>query len=205
MYTDLKFQLHEACLLMQRCRVSSYYDAVMSVIDRERGIIAIKNPGDKTDLIDLTSDTFNNEFRDHIKIYDFFPSVRCIVHSHSNNVSIFADAGLDFKPYSLANKHYFGSNIPCVYRDTSHDIASAIADKYEEIGQTADTLPAVLVKSDGALLFGKNPISTADLSFILENNAKYAYLEEKYAMSPGKRFEILLKHNPAKKIKSEFI
>lgn len=204
MIADLKLQLHEACLLMQRCRVSSYSDAVMSAFDRERRIIAVKKTGCDAHLFEFTYDLIPDEFCEHLKIYEIFPSIRSFVHLHSYNVSIFADAGLDFRPYALADKHYFGANIPCVCRDSSRDIASVIADKYMEIGQTPETLPAVLIKSDGALVFGKTPISAADLASILENNAKYAYLEARSSvLSDTGRFDLLNAHNPAKKIKAK--
>ncbi|GAM70335.1 L-ribulose-5-phosphate 4-epimerase [Vibrio sp. JCM 19236] len=109
MYQELKKRVLEANLKLPKYGLVTFTWGNVSEIDREAGVIAIKPSGVEYDamtaedivILDIEGNRIegklnpSSDTQTHIEIYKAFPGVGGIVHTHSRNATIWAQAGLD--------------------------------------------------------------------------------------------------------------
>ena len=59
----------------------------------------------------------------HIELYKAFPEIGGIVHTHSRNATIWAQAGLDIPALGTTHADYFYGDVPCTRQLTTEEIA----------------------------------------------------------------------------------
>ena len=88
----------------------------------------------------------------HVVLYNRFPEIGGIVHTHSSWATSWAQAGRDIPCYGTTHADYIYGEVPCVRNLTQKEIAEAyeyntgvlIADEFERRGKDYTAVPAVL-------------------------------------------------------------
>lgn len=166
-----------------------------SGIDREQGRIIIKPSGFDYDAMtvedmvetDLSGNVQANQhrpssdLRSHIALYEAFPDIGAIIHTHSTYATIFAQARLSIKPLGTTHADYYRGTIPLtrelqeaeISNDYVGNTANVIIEAFEKLNP--NEIPGVLVSGHGPFVWGKTPEDAISNAFILEEIAKLAW------------------------------
>lgn len=196
MLEELKQAVFEANLLLPKYDLVTFTWGNVSGVDREKGLMVIKPSGVEYDTMraedmvvvslktgekvegDLnpSSDTDT-----HVVLYNAFPDIGGIVHTHSRWATTFAQAGQGIEALGTTHGDYFYGEIPCTRKMTSEEIGG----KYElETGnvivetfrdKSANDIPAVLVHSHGPFCWGTSPKNAVHNAVVLEELAFMAW------------------------------
>ena len=166
----------------------------VSGIDREKGLFVIKpsgvdydklTPGDMV-VMDLQGNKVEGELnpssdtKTHMVLYNAFPKVGGIVHTHSPYAVAWAQAGEDLPCYGTTHADYFYGSIPCARHLTQEELDEdyerntgvTIVETFKERGLDPKAVPAVLCFSHGPFTWGKDPAQAVYHSVVLEECAK---------------------------------
>lgn len=196
MLEELKQAVFEANLLLPKYDLVTFTWGNVSGVDREKGLMVIKPSGVEYDTMrpedmvvvslktgekvegDLnpSSDTDT-----HVVLYNAFPDIGGIVHTHSHWATTFAQAGQGIEALGTTHGDYFYGEIPCTRKMTPEEIGG----KYElETGnvivetfrdKSANDIPAVLVHSHGPFCWGTSPKNAVHNAVVLEELAFMAW------------------------------
>lgn len=196
MLEELKQAVFEANLLLPKYDLVTFTWGNVSGVDREKGLMVIKPSGVEYDTMrpedmvvvslktgekvegDLnpSSDTDT-----HVVLYNAFPDISGIVHTHSRWATTFAQAGQGIEALGTTHGDYFYGEIPCTRKMTPEEIGG----KYElETGnvivetfrdKSANDIPAVLVHSHGPFCWGTSPKNAVHNAVVLEELAFMAW------------------------------
>ena len=196
MLEELKQAVFEANLLLPKYDLVTFTWGNVSGVDREKGLMVIKPSGVEYDTMrpedmvvvslktgekvegDLnpSSDTDT-----HVVLYNAFPDIGGIVHTHSRWATTFAQAGQGIEALGTTHGDYFYGEIPCTRKMTPEEIGG----KYElETGnvivetfrdKSANDIPAVLVHSHGSFCWGTSPKNAVHNAVVLEELAFMAW------------------------------
>lgn len=188
----------------------------VSGVDREKGLMVIKPSGVEYDqmtpedmvVVSLsTGETVEGKWKPssdtatHIALYNAFPGIGGVVHTHSRWATSWAQAGKGIPAYGTTHGDYFYGTIPCTRKMTPQEIAgeyeretgNVIVETFREL--PAEDIPAVLVHSHGPFAWGKDPSNAVHNAVVLEELAFMAFHTQ--ALTPGKepmQQELLDKH-----------
>ena len=216
MLEELKQAVFEANLLLPKYDLVTFTWGNVSGVDREKGLMVIKPSGVEYDTMrpedmvvvslktgekvegDLnpSSDTDT-----HVVLYNAFPDIGGIVHTHSRWATTFAQAGQGIEALGTTHGDYFYGEIPCTRKMTPEEIGG----KYElETGnvivetfrdKSANDIPAVLVHSHGPFCWGTSPKNAVHNAVVLEELAFMAWHAKMLNPSlPPMQQELLDKH-----------
>lgn len=196
MLEELKQAVFEANLLLPKYDLVTFTWGNVSGVDREKGLMVIKPSGVEYDTMrpedmvvvslktgekvegDLnpSSDTDT-----HLVLYNAFPDIGGIVHTHSRWATTFAQAGQGIEALGTTHGDYFYGEIPCTRKMMPEEIGG----KYElETGnvivetfrdKSANDIPAVLVHSHGPFCWGTSPKNAVHNAVVLEELAFMAW------------------------------
>ena len=188
----------------------------VSGVDREKGLMVIKPSGIEYDhmtpedmvVVSLaTGERVEGKWKPssdtptHVALYNAFPNIGGVVHTHSRWATSFAQAGRGIPAFGTTHGDYFYGEIPCTRKMTPEEIAGAYeAETGNVIVETfadkqADDIPAVLVHSHGPFTWGTDPHNAVHNAVVLEELAFMAFHTQ--ALTPGKepmQQELLDKH-----------
>jgi len=192
MLERLKEQVYQANLLLPRHGLVSFTWGNVSGIDREHGLVVIKPSGVSYDdlqakhmvVVQLeTGEVIDGKFKPssdtptHLELYQAFPKIGGVVHTHSRWATSFAQAGRGIAALGTTHADYFYGEIPCTRPMT----ISEIQGKYEKetglvIKETfqdkdPDTIPGVLVHSHGPFACGKDAMDAVHNAVVMEEVA----------------------------------
>ena len=193
-YSEIKRRVYLANVALPRAGLVTLTWGNVSEIDREAGIVAIKPSGVSYDemtvddivIIDLDGNKVEGELNPssdtptHRELYRLYPTIGGITHTHSRYATSFAQAEMKIPCFGTTHADVFYGDIPCTRRMTEEEIfseyekntGSVIA---ETIGDTAETMPAVIVALHGPFTWGKNALASVEASITLEECAAMAY------------------------------
>ena len=188
----------------------------VSGVDRESGLMVIKPSGVSYDnmkpedmvVVSLaTGERVEGKWKPssdtatHVALYNAFPNIGGIVHTHSRWATSWAQAGRGIPAYGTTHGDYFYGEIPCTRKMTPAEIAGEYEKETGNVivetfaGKSADDIPAVLVHSHGPFAWGTDPHNAVHNAVVLEELAFMAFHTE--AITPGKEImqqELLCKH-----------
>jgi len=192
MLERLKEQVYQANLLLPRHGLVTFTWGNVSGIDREHGLVVIKPSGVSYDdlqakhmvVVQLeTGEVIDGKFKPssdtptHLELYQAFPKIGGVVHTHSRWATSFAQAGRGIAALGTTHADYFYGEIPCTRPMT----ISEIQGKYEKetglvIKETfqdkdPDTIPGVLVHSHGPFAWGKDAMDAVHNAVVMEEVA----------------------------------
>ena len=197
MLEELKEQVCEANLELNRRGIVIYTFGNVSGIDRETGLVVIKPSGIAYDtmkpedmvVVDLkTGDTVDGKWKPssdtktHLEIYRAFPAVGGITHTHSINAVAFAQAGLDIPALGTTHADYFYGAIPCTRELTKEEVEEAyelntgkvIVDCIKERSIDPMAVPGIVVKNHGPFSWGKDAAAAVYHAVVMEAVAEMA-------------------------------
>ena len=215
MLEELKQKVYEANMQLPAHGLVVFTWGNVSGIDREKGLFVIKPSGVAYDrmkpedmvVMDLKGNKVEGDLNPssdtptHMHLYNSFPNIGGVVHTHSRWATIWAQAGRGIPAYGTTHGDYFYGTIPCTRAMTPEEIASeyelntgvVIAETFKNL--EPDHIPAVLVKSHGPFTWGKDCFEAVHNAVVLEELAMMAWHTEAIAnAAPSMQQELLDKH-----------
>ena len=196
MLEQLKKEVYEANLLLPKYDLVTFTWGNVSGIDREKGLFVIKPSGVEYDkltpedmvVMDLEGNKVEGRYNPssdtptHVVLYNRFPQIGGVVHTHSSWATSWAQAGRDIPCYGTTHADYIYGEIPCVRNLTREEIEEAyerntgvlIADELEARGKDPAAVPAVLCKNHGVFTWGKDAHEAVHNAVVAEEVAKMA-------------------------------
>ncbi len=197
-YAALREAVYEANMLLPQYRLVSFTWGNVSQLDREKGVVAIKPSGVDYDklrpedmvVLDLQGNVVSgrlnpsSDTKTHLALYNAFPQIGGIVHTHSPNAVAWAQAGEDIPCYGTTHADYFYGSIPCARDLTQQEIdedyeantGAVIIETFRQRGVNPSYVPAVVCRSHGPFTWGKDAAQAVYHSVVLEEVAKMAIL-----------------------------
>jgi len=196
MLEELKKQVYEANMLLPKYNLVTFTWGNVSGIDRESGLFVIKPSGVEYDeltpedmvVVDLQGNKVEGRYNPssdtatHMVLYNRFPEISGVVHTHSPWATSWAQAGRAIPCYGTTHADYIYGEIPCVRNLTKEEIEEAyelntgilIADEFEKLGKEPLATPAVLCKNHGVFTWGKSAHDAVHNAVVAEECAKMA-------------------------------
>lgn len=195
MMTELKQRVYEQNLALAKSGLVVLTWGNVSAIDREKGLVVIKPSGipyDKLTVEDMvvvdfiTRKAVNKKLRPssdlmtHLYLYDAFPEINAVVHTHSPNATAWAQAGEGIPAYGTTHSDTFYGSVPCTRAMLKEEVENnyewntgrVIAETFKSLDYKA--IPAVLVKNHGPFTWGATPEEAVANAITLEEVAKMA-------------------------------
>lgn len=196
MLEQLKQQVFEANLLLPKHGLVTFTWGNVSGVDRENGLMVIKPSGVEYEtmkredmvVVDLkTGKTVEGNLNPssdtdtHVALYNAFPNIGGIVHTHSRWATVFAQSGKGIPALGTTHGDYFYGEIPCTRKMTPEEIGgkyeletgNVIIETFE--GKSPDDIPSVLVHSHGPFCWGTDPLNAVHNAVVLEELAFMAW------------------------------
>ena len=168
MLEELKKIVCKANLELPKYGLVTFTWGNVSGVDRKKGLMVIKPSGVEYDnmkpedmvVVSLaTGERVEGKWKPssdtatHVALYNAFPNIGGIVHTHSRWATSWAQAGRGIPAYGTTHGDYFYGEIPCTRKMTAEEIGgeyeletgNVIIETFK--GKSADDIPAVLVHS----------------------------------------------------------
>ncbi len=196
MLEDLKKKVYEANMLLPHYKLVTFTWGNVSGVDREKGLMVIKPSGVEYDtmkpedmvVVDLETGKKvegdlnpSSDTDTHVALYNAFPHIGGVVHTHSRWATTFAQAGMGIPALGTTHADYFYGEIPCTRKMTPREINGkyeletglVITETFEKINP--DEIPSVLVHSHGPFSWGTDPFNAVHNAVVLEELAFMAW------------------------------
>lgn len=209
MFDKIKADVYEANLLLPKYDLVKFTWGNVSQITKDRKYIIIKPSGveyekltpDDMVVIDMNGKVIEGDLNPssdtptHIKLYQEFPNIWGITHTHSRWATIMAQAKMNIKAMGTTHADYFYGTIPVTRDMTEQEVENdyekntgvVIIEKFEELNLDPEQIPAILVANHGPFTFGNSAKDSVFHSVVLEEVAFMAYhaklLGEDYSMN----------------------
>ncbi len=196
MLEELKQRVYEANMLLPRHGLVTFTWGNASEVDRESGLLVIKPSGVEYErltpedmvVVDLKGKKVEGKYNPssdtatHVVLYNRFPEIGGIVHTHSSWATSWAQAGRDIPCYGTTHADYLYGDVPCVRNLTKDEIEEdyegntgvLIANEFAVREKDYIATPAVLCKNHGPFTWGKNAMEATHNAVVLEEVAKMA-------------------------------
>lgn len=209
MLEELKKKVYEANMLLPKYGLVTFTWGNVSGIDREKGLFVIKPSGVDYDklkpedmvVVDLEGHKVEGKYNPssdtptHVVLYNRFPEVGGIVHTHSAWATSWAQAGRSIPCYGTTHADYFYGDIPCargltkaeIEKDYEKNTGLVIIETFKD--KNPIYVPGVLCTNHGPFTWGKDAGEAVHNAVVLEEVAKMAYRAEhlKDGISPAPR------------------
>lgn len=194
MLEELKEKVYLANMELPRRGLVTYTWGNVSGIDREKGLFVIKPSGVEYEklkpsdmvVLDLQGNQVEGDMnpssdtKTHLVLYNAFPQIGGIVHTHSPYAVAWAQAGEDLPCFGTTHADYFYGSIPCARHLTQEELDEdyelntgvTIVETFKERNLDPKAVPAVLCYSHGPFTWGKDPAQAVYHSVVLEECAK---------------------------------
>ena len=223
MLEELKVRVFQETMKLVKYGLVGLTRGNVSGIDQEKGLMVITPSGVPyeemkaedmvvVDMIDgrvAEGGKPSGDTPTHLHLYRTFPELGGIVHIHSLNATVWAQAGKGIPPYGVIHADAFCGEIPCTRGLTEKECKNSyelnVGKLIEETFNQRDyiEIPGVLVKSHGAVTWGDCVERAAENAMALEAAAEIAIkmksidsvvseieaflLEKRYMKKHGKR------------------
>lgn len=196
MLEQLKQEVYEANMLLTKYDLVTFTWGNVSGIDRESGLFVIKPSGvtyeklkpEDMVVVDLDGKKVEGAYNPssdtatHAVLYNRFPDIGGIVHTHSSWATSWAQAGRGIPCYGTTHADYIYGEVPCVRNLNKEEIDEGyekntgvlIADKFDSCKLDYMATPAVLCKNHGPFAWGKDAGEAIHNAVVLEEVAKMA-------------------------------
>lgn len=205
-YDKLKARVYQTNMDLQKSGLVVLTWGNASGADRAAGVMAIKpsgvaydvlRPADIVVLEIATGKVVDGTARPssdtptHLYLYQQFPNVGGVVHTHSTYGTCFAQAGRDIPCFGTTHADNFYGAIPCTREMTADEIqgeyelntGKVIVERFMKHGIDPDQVPGVLVASHAPFAWGSTPEKAVENAIVLEFSAKMAL--HSLALTPG--------------------
>ena len=198
MLEKLRAEVLDANLELQRQGLVLYTFGNASGIDRDQGLVVIKPSGvpyDKLQASDLVVTDLDgkriegdlnpsSDLETHLLLYQAFPSIGGVVHTHSEYATSWAQSGRPIPCYGTTHADYFRGEVPVTEPLSDAEIEAAyerntgevILRRFKDLDPLA--VPGVLVSNHAPFAWGKTAAAAAYNAVVLEYIARLAYRTE---------------------------
>lgn len=189
--SEMKQRVFEANLQLPAAGLVKLTWGNVSEINRELGVIVIKPSGVPyatmsveqmvvTDLegtlLEAGSLNPSSDLPTHVVLYKSFADVKSIVHTHSTNSVMWAQAGRDLPAYGTTHADAFYGSVPCTRQLSEKEVKEAyeantghvIVETFNDRKMEASEVPGVLVYGHGPFTWGQTPNKAVENSLILD-------------------------------------
>jgi L-ribulose-5-phosphate 4-epimerase len=195
-FIELKREVYEANMELQRRNLVVYTWGNVSQIDRAKSVIAIKPSGvayekmtaDDIVIVDLENNIVEGKMRPssdtktHTHLYRHFDSIGGVTHTHSTYATAWAQTQQGIPCYGTTHADYAYGEIPCtavmtdqqIERDYEEETGVQITDCFKS--RNPKEVPMVIVAGHAPFTWGKNAAESVYHAVILEEIARMAYL-----------------------------
>ncbi|MCR5144510.1 MAG: L-ribulose-5-phosphate 4-epimerase [Lachnospiraceae bacterium] len=200
MLEQLKQEVYLANMMLPSYSLVTFTWGNVSGIDREEGLFVIKPSGVDYDkltpedmvVVDLKGNKIEGRYNPssdtatHMVLYNKFPKIGGIVHTHSTWATSWAQSGRSIPCYGTTHADYIYGEVPCVRNLTKEEIDEAyelntgklITSHFDKNSIDYVATPAVLCKNHGPFTWGKDAKEAVHNAVVLEEVAKMAYNTE---------------------------
>lgn len=198
MLEALKERVCQANLLLPVHQLVTFTWGNVSGVDRESNLMVIKPSGVEYDamtpedmvVVDLATGELvegkwkpSSDTDTHVALYQAYPALGGIVHTHSRWATSFAQAGQGIPAFGTTQGDYFYGEIPCTRKMTNQEIQGAyeretgnvIIETFRERAIDPAQVPAVLVHSHGPFAWGTDAMNAVHNAVVLEEVAFMAF------------------------------
>jgi len=214
-YRHLKEECCEANLALPKSSLVDLTFGNVSVFDPELAAFGIKPSGvdyaklkpDDIVIVDLGGKQVEGSLRyssdtpTHRRLFQAFPGIRAVVHTHSRNAVAFAQAGRGIPCLGTTHADYFYGEVPVTRPMTPKEIGEAyewetgnvIVERFKDLNPLE--VPAVLVHGHGPFAWGPSGAKAVETAFALEIVAEMTM--KSLQLNPGAKpisRELLDKH-----------
>ncbi len=166
----------------------------VSGVDRALGLMVIKPSGVAYDLLmpetmvvtDLDGKVVEGEYAPssdtptHVRLYQAFPNIGGVVHTHSAYATAFAQAGCEIPCLGTTHADHFHGAVPVARLPTEaevreryeHNIGGLLVERFRDIDP--DAVPGVLAAGHGPFAWGPTPKKAVENAVALEAVARMA-------------------------------
>lgn len=195
MLETLKQLVFEANLLLPKHGLVTFTWGNVSGVDRENGLVVIKPSGveygtmrvEDMVVVDLEGNRVEGKLNPssdtptHVALYNAFPALGGIVHTHSRWATIFAQMGRGVPALGTTHADTFFGEIPCTREMTAPEIRGeyewetgrVIVERFAGLDPAA--VPAALVHSHGPFSWGRDAMEAVHNAVVLEEVAMMAW------------------------------
>ena len=207
MIEELKEKVFKANLDLVKYGLVIFTWGNVSAIDRKKGLVVIKPSGvsyetmkaDDMVVLDLRGNIVEGRLKPssdtptHLVLYNAFPEIGGVVHTHSTYATSWAQAGRDIPNIGTTHADYFSEAIPCTREMTQQEIegeyeketGNVIVERFQQINPVY--VPGVLVENHGPFSWGKdadeavyNAVVMEQVAKIRECNVSIGYVLKRY-------------------------
>jgi L-ribulose-5-phosphate 4-epimerase len=197
MLENLKQQVYKASLKLVEQGLVIYTWGNVSAIDRKSGLVVIKPSGISYEemvpadmvVVDMNGHIVSGDLKPssdtntHLFLYQNFPLIGSIMHSHSEYASCWAQAGMGIPPLGITHANFFNGEIPCtkplsskqMEGDIEAETGKIIVETFSSAGLDPMRIPGVLVYGHGPFCWGKEVRNAFDHTVVMEKVARMAY------------------------------
>lgn len=190
MLEELKQEVYEANMQLSELDLVTFTWGNVSGIDREKGLYVIKPSGVPYDelkpsdmvVVNLKGEVVEGDYNPssdtptHTYLYNHFPKIGGIVHTHSPWAVSFAAAKLDIPAMNTTHADTFFTDIPAADALTKEEIeedyegntGKTIVKTFEERGLDYEATPGTLVSQHGPFTWGPTPAKAVYNAKVLE-------------------------------------
>ena len=194
MLEKLKEEVYKANMDLPKYGLVTFTWGNVSGIDREKGLFVIKPSGVEYDklrpedmvVVDLNGNKVEGEYNPssdtptHVVLYNSFPKIGGIVHTHSKWATSWAQAGYSIPCYGTTHADYFYGEIPCLRNLSVAEIQAGyekntgvlIVEHFKK--QDPMAVPGVLCMNHGPFTWGKSPEDAVHNAVVVEIVAEMA-------------------------------
>lgn len=216
MYQELKQRVLAANLKLPHYGLVTFTWGNVSEIDRTLGVLAIKPSGvgyeamgvDDIVVLDLDGRIVEGTLRPssdtatHIELYQAFPTVGAVVHTHSRNATVWAQSGMDIPALGTTHADYFYGDIPCTRTLSTAEIADdyekntglVIVEEFKRRGLDPAAMPGVIVCGHAPFSWGKDSADAVHNAVVLEEVSAMALATRSLNANIRIQPELLDKH-----------
>lgn len=195
-YKELKREVFEANMELQRRNLVIYTFGNVSQIDRDKGVVAIKPSGvayedmkpEDIVVVDLENNIVEGTMRPssdtktHTHLYRAFESIGGVTHTHSTYATAWAQAKQSIPCLGTTHADYVYGDITCtreltdeqVNGDYEEETGVQITDAYAD--RDPAEAPMVIVAGHAPFTWGKSAAQSVYHAALLEEIARMAYL-----------------------------
>ena len=190
MLEELKQEVYEANMQLPELDLVTFTWGNVSGIDREKGLYVIKPSGVPYDelkpsdmvVVNLKGEVVEGDYNPssdtptHTYLYNHFPKIGGIVHTHSPWAVSFAAAKLDIPAMNTTHADTFFTDIPAADALTKEEIEAdyegntgkTIVKTFEERGLDYEATPGTLVSQHGPFTWWPTPAKAVYNAKVLE-------------------------------------
>lgn len=197
MLEKLKHAVYEANMALPKYNlvtltwgnVSAYDATTQSVVIKPSGVPYEELTPESMVVVDLQGRIKEGHLKPssdtptHCRLYQTYPEIGSVLHTHSRWATIFAQAHLDIPALGTTHADYFKTAIPVtealsveqIEGDYEFQTAIAMETMFQTKGVTPMECPAVLVREHGPFVFAPSPKTAVEIARVLEEVAFMAY------------------------------